>query len=85
MTRHSWLTSLAVSAVLLVGSGLNDRTNAAKPTGCIDVPLSMTFVATAAPAAIWNDSANSAYQNGVDGVSSVIHYNKDCNGTRDAT
>jgi hypothetical protein len=86
MSRHSLLTSLAVSGVLLVGSGLNHRTDAAKPTGCADVPLSMTFVATtAAPAAIWNDLANSAYQNGVDGVSSVIHYNKDCNGTRDAT
>jgi hypothetical protein len=86
MSRQSWLMSVAVSAVLLVGTSLNDRIKAAKVSGCSDVPLSMTFVATtAAAAAIWNDVPTAAYQNGVDGVSSVIHYNKDCNGTRDAT
>jgi hypothetical protein len=76
----------AIAAVFVVGNGLSNRTAAAKPGSCTDVPLSMTFVATTAvPAAFWNDLANSAYQNGVDGVSSVIHYNSDCNGTRDAT
>jgi hypothetical protein len=83
--RHPVATTLAAAAALVVGS-LSHPTEAAKPAACIDVPLSMTFVpTTAAPAAIWNDLANSAYQNGVDGVSAVIHYNKDCNGTRDAT
>ena len=58
-------------------------TSSAKASGrCTDIPLSMTFVATtAAPAAMWNDSATSAYQDGVDGVSAAIHV---CSGTYDA-
>ena len=54
---------------------------------CSDIPLSMTFLATtASPAAIWNDIANTAYQNGVNGVSVVMHINSDCvSGTHDAT
>lgn len=59
---------------------------AGKAASCADVPLSMTFVATtAAPAAIWNDVANMAYQNGVSGVGAVIQLNSTCGGTHDAT
>ena len=58
----------------------------AKPGGCGDVPISVTFVAPAAASAtISNDNPGLAYQNGVDGVAAVIHYNRDCSGTRDAT
>jgi hypothetical protein len=59
----------------------------ASAAGCSDVPISVTFLApAAAPASIWNDIANSAYQNGVGGVSAVIHINRDCvTGTHDAT
>lgn len=58
----------------------------ARPPGCTDIPISMTFVAPAtAPAAIWNDDPTKAYRDGVDSVSSVIHLNSKCDGTRDAT
>lgn len=53
---------------------------------CADIPLSMTFLApTGAPASIWNDVPNTAYQNGVSGVGAFIHINSDCvSGTHDA-
>jgi hypothetical protein len=62
--------------------------NAGKPTrGCSDVPVTMTFVAPATgTAALSNDDPSKVYQNGVDGIANeVIHFNNDCNGSRDAT
>ena len=76
---------MAVLALVLV-LGAAQTASAAKPPRCTDVPISVTFMATtSAPAAIWNDVANTAYQNGVGGVAAVIHYNSGCDGTRDAT
>lgn len=72
--------------VLMLALGGSAAAFGAKPPRCSDVPISVTFVGTtAAPAAISNDVSNIAYQNGVDGVAAVIHYNMDCGGTRDAT
>ena len=75
--------TLCVLILTLVGSTMA----AGKPGGnnCANVPISMTFIATtSATAAIWNDDATKAYQNGVDGVEALIILDSDCNGSRDA-
>jgi hypothetical protein len=57
-----------------------------RPPRCTDPPVSVTFVAPAsATAAIENDNPATAYQNGVDGVTAVIHYNSSCAGSHDMT
>jgi hypothetical protein len=74
-------------AVLAVALSLGGFATAfgARPQ-CTDLPISLTFLpTTVAPAAISNDNPMTAYQNGVSGVSAVIHYNMACDGTRDAT
>ncbi len=94
MLNHSFpLKSLAthlgfkitVLAMALALGGLQTASGA-KPGRCSDLPISVTFMATtAAPAALSNDLPTTAYQDGVGRVAAVIHYNMDCNGTRDAT
>ena len=75
---------VAVLAPVLAFGGLATASGA-KPHGCTNVPISWTFVATTtADAAIWNDIPTTAYQDGVTGVTAVIFFNNDCNGTRDA-
>jgi hypothetical protein len=86
VTKHDSLGfKIAVLALVLTLGGLGTA-SAGKPPHCSDVPISVTFLATtAAPAAIWNDLPDTVYQNGVDGVEALIHYNSGCDGTRDAT
>ena len=61
---------------------------AGKPGGCPDVPIVWTFESTTTsnvPSAI-NGDGKGGYRQGADGVfNSVIHFNSDCNGSRDAT
>ncbi len=84
LATHSGFKIAVLAAALALG-GLQTASGA-KPARCTDVPISVTFMGTtAAPAAISNDLPITAYQNGVDGVAAVIHYNMDCGGTRDAT
>src|SRR5262249_46382615 len=59
--------------------------SAGRPGPCSNVPVSVSFVATdiAPAAAITNDDPTRAYKDGVDGLSAIIFFNLDCNGTRD--
>ena len=54
--------------------------------GCADVPISWVFEATTTselPSAI-TDDGKGAYKPG-NGISSIIHFGRDCNGSKDAT
>ena len=76
----------AAGLALVLALGGAAMASGARPSRCTDVPISVTFMATTAtPAAISNDLPTTAYSDGVDGVSAVIHYNMSCDGTRDAT
>src|SRR5215471_555289 len=75
------ILTLATTLVL----GVLGTASAGKPGPCTNVPVSVSFVATdiAPAAAITNDDPTRAYKDGVDGVSAIIFFNSDCNGTRD--
>jgi hypothetical protein len=80
------LGSKVAALALTIALGAAPAAFGARPARCSDIPIAMTFVGTtAAPAALTNDLPDTAYQDGVSGVSAVIHYNMACDGTRDAT
>jgi hypothetical protein len=94
VTKHDSLGfKIAVLALVLTLGGLATASGAGKPTSCSNVPTTFQFMTpTAALPAIsqGTDDSNPAivnsspYQDGFDGVSAPIFYNKDCNGSRDA-
>lgn len=73
-TRHVLVVALAIASASAFG---------AAPTKCTDLPVSFAFLPTSpAAAAISNDIAGKAYQDGVDGISNTVIHR--C-GTNDAT
>jgi hypothetical protein len=81
MMKRLWILTVIFFATL---SGLS---YAGKPVkGCSDVPVMFTFESTTSsnvPSAI-NGDGNGGYSHGVDRVNAVIHFDSDCNGSRDA-
>jgi hypothetical protein len=75
---------VAVLAPILALGGIATASGAPKPPSCSNVPTSFVFMdPTAASPAIWDDGLGS-YKDGAGGVSALIFYNNDCNGSRDA-
>lgn len=77
--------AFAICVLILTMAG---NVHAAKPPGtgnsCNNVPITVTF--TPFPGSAINNDISQVYQEGVDGIgNTVIHYNNDCNGSRDAT
>ncbi len=75
-------------AMVVIVCAFAGNVYAGKPGGggCADVPISWVFEATTTselPSAI-TDDGKGAYKPG-NGVNSVIHFGKDCNGSKDAT
>jgi hypothetical protein len=76
--------AFAICVLILTFAGNAHAKGNPNVPGCGDVPIAVSFVTF--PGSAINNDIGQVYQGGVDGLdNTVIHYNRDCFGSHDAT